>query len=361
MIAKILKIGFGLIILIIGAGILGFIFLLHQFNSSASNDSVQRNFTVERGETIKEISRKLEEKGFISKSFYFETYIWWKKLDDVKAGTYALSSSMSLAEIAQIMFSGRVSSEDKITILEGWNINDIASNFANFKIKDSADSNNQKEVFAKEFLAEASDVKKYNFDFLKNLPDDATLEGFLFPDTYQIYRESSASELILKMLENFDKKINSKNSNGSSLQDEIKKQKKEIYEVITLASIVQNEVRKEDEMAKVAGVYYNRLEKNMRLESDATITYITDKKNPQPSFEDTRIDSPYNTYLNYGLPQGPIGNPGLPAIKATLFPENHDYFYFITRLDTGEAIFSKTSEEHLENKEKYLKYSVLDK
>jgi UPF0755 protein len=355
MITKVLKIGFILIILIIGVGVFGFLFLSHQFDSSVNSDSAQKDFVVEKGETIKEVSQKLEKERFISKSFYMETYIWWRKLNNVKAGTYALSSSMSLREIAERMFSGRVSLEDKITVPEGFTIKDIAASFAEFKVKNSTDSDNQKEIFEKEFIAEASNVKRYDFNFLKNLPKSATLEGFLFPDTYQIYRESSASDLILKMLENFDKKINSKGTGRSSLQDEIKKQDKEIYEVITLASIVQKEVRKEDEMANVAGVFYNRLRKNMRLESDATITFITGKKDPQPTYEDTRIDSSYNTYLDYGLPPGPIGNPGLSAIWATLFPASHDYLFFITRLDTGEAIFSKTGEEHLENKEKYLK------
>jgi UPF0755 protein len=102
-------------------------------------------------------------------------------------------------------------------------------------------------------------------------------------------------------------------------------------------------------------VYYNRLERNLKLESDATITYITGKNNPQASLEDIKIDSSYNTYLHYGLPPGPICNPGFSAIKAAVMPSKHDYLYFITRLDTGEAIFSKTGKEHLENKKRYLR------
>lgn len=357
MVTKILKAGAGLCILMIGISLFGFFFLLYQFNSSASSETTQKDFTIKKGDTVKEISRKLEKEKLISKSFYFEMYAWFKKLeDDIKAGTYRLSSSMTLREIAETIASGKVSFEDKITILEGWTAKDIASSFADFKVKNSIDLDIQKENYEDEFFREISNVKKYNFDFLKNLPENATLEGFLFPDTYQIYRDSSASDLILKMLENFDKKMNLKDSDTRlSLYDEIKRQNKNLYEVIILASIVQKEVKNEDEMAKVAGVYYNRLAKKMKLESDATITYLTGKKNPQASLEDIKIKSPYNTYLNFGLPPGPISNPGFFAIKAVVFPENHDYLYFITRLDTGEAIFSKTSMEHLRNKEKYLK------
>ncbi len=149
------------------------------------------------------------------------------------------------------------------------------------------------------------------------------------------------------MLDNFSNKI------SEEMRRDILAQGKTLYEVLIMASIVQQEVIDIEEMKKVAGVYYNRLDLEMNLQSDATITYITGKEDPRPSDADTLVDSPYNTYLYPGLPPGPINNPGLDAIKAAVYPAEHSYFYFLTTLDTGEAVFSVTAGEHQEAREKY--------
>lgn len=162
------------------------------------------------------------------------------------------------------------------------------------------------------------------------------LQGYLFPDTYRFYENALLDDVIAKMRKNFDKKVGKIN-----------------YEDLILASIIQKEVANPEDMQVVAGIFLKRLKVNMPLQSDATVNFVTGKNLTQPSIEDTKQVSPYNTYQNLGLPPGPICNPGLKAIQAVQNPIASQYWYFLTRPDQ-EVIFSKTLEEHNIAKKKYL-------
>ncbi|MFA7663080.1 MAG: endolytic transglycosylase MltG, partial [Patescibacteria group bacterium] len=172
--------------------------------------------------------------------------------------------------------------------------------------------------------------------------------GYIFPDTYHITTTATAEEIMDKALSNFGNKLT------PELRAEIKAQGKTIYEIITLASIVENEVAKAEDMKIVAGIFWNRLDIGMGLQSDATINYITSGKTTRPTADDLKIDSPYNTYKYRGLPPGPIANPGIASIEAVINPTKTDYLYFLTTPDK-QTIFSKTFEEHVAAKNKYLK------
>ena len=150
------------------------------------------------------------------------------------------------------------------------------------------------------------------------------------------------------MLDNFSQKLE------GNLTSKILAQKKSIFEIITLASIIEKEVRNPEDMKMVADIFYKRLNKGMALQSDATVNYITGKGLLQPTLADTQIDNRYNTYKYPGLSLGPISNPGLSAIIAAIEPNSNPYYYFLTTKD-GAVIYSKTYEEHLRNKAKYLK------
>lgn len=165
---------------------------------------------------------------------------------------------------------------------------------------------------------------------------DENLEGYLFPDTYRFYKKSTALQVIKKMQDNFNAKVGEIN-----------------YDDLILASIVQKEVSNQEDMKKAAGIFLKRLKANMPLQSDATINFITGKNLIQPSIEDTKTASPYNTYLNLGLPLKPISNPGLKAINAVRNPEETDYWYFLTPPGMP-TIYSKTLEEHNAAKAKFL-------
>ena len=180
----------------------------------------------------------------------------------------------------------------------------------------------------------------YDYRFLKNLPERKNkLEGYLFPSTYFISEEMSEHEIIDMMLREFDTQFK------AEYYDRAEQMNLTVDQVITMASIIQGETDSETERAKVAGVFYNRINSDMNLQSCATVQYILGERKAVLSVADTQINSPYNTYINSGFPIGPICNPETACIEAALYPEETDAFYFVQGSD-GKHIFSKTYEEH---------------
>jgi len=205
---------------------------------------------------------------------------------------------------------------------------------------------NKKQNFSRDWSQE--------FPFLNSKPENLSLEGYLFPDTYRVFASSTPEEVIQRLLNNFATKIT------EEMVREIKRQGKTLHEIITMASIIEkeapifNQTSRED--AKIiSGIFWNRLNIGMALQSDATLSYIFEDNKPVHSGDELKVDSPYNSYLYRGLPPGPICNPGLIAIEAAIYPIETDYFYFLTPLDGSRVYYAKTYQEHLNNKYKYLK------
>jgi UPF0755 protein len=188
---------------------------------------------------------------------------------------------------------------------------------------------------------------KTDYEFLKDKPGGGNLEGFLFPDTYIFFKDASAVSIINRMLLNFDEKL------SGEMKGDIEKSGHSIYEVVTMASILEKEVKTKEDMKIASGIFWDRMEFGMPLQSCATVAYVLGKEKKQYSYDDTRTPSPYNTYINKGLPPGPIDNPGINALNAAIYPTKTDYIYFLTDPETGKTIFSKTIEEHEANKVKY--------
>lgn len=296
-------------------------------------------FIVSKGESVKKIGENLFNSGLIKSKNYFEIYIWRAGKENVlQAGEYVLSPRMDIKEIVEIISGGKILSKEKtIKIIEGWRISEI-------------DSYLKKEGVIKgdDFINAANNGFK-NYEFFADAPKNANLEGFLFPDTYRIFKDAGAEKIIEKMLDNFENKLT------SQMREDIKKQGRTIYETIIMASIIEKEVRTPEDMQIVSGIFWDRIKNGQALESCATLAYILGVNKAQYSDEDTKIDSLYNTYKYRGLPPSPISNPGLNAIKAAIYPKYTEYNYFLSRPDTGETVFSSTYAEHLENKAKYLK------
>ena len=310
-------------------------------------DTKTKVIEFQEGEGVSNIAKKLKEAGIIKNEFYFLLYIFkTQNLSGLQAGKYAFSPSMSIPQIVSKMLKGDIiAPEVRVTIPEGFRMSQI------------------EERINKEFKKEKNEIKISNlkisefqkeYAFLNDAPEDENLEGYLFPDTYlfsnkeEMTNDKIAKEIVTKMLSNFNKKLT------PDLIKEIKSQKKTIFEIITMASILEKEVKTKKDREIISGIFWSRIKAGVPLESCATIAYILGKEKPRYSFEDTRVKSPYNTYLNQGLPRGPISNPGIESIEAAIYPKETKYGYFLTDPKTGKTIYAVTIEEHNKNKVKYL-------
>ena len=328
----------GIFLLLAATG--GVFYAIYQIHWPIDGQGIKEEvFVVEKGRGVKQIGQQLEQEKLIRSAFWFKAYIWLKKRSNsLQAGEYVLSRDYNIPQITDILGGGRViRNEAQLTFPEGFTVKQIKSRLL------------ENGFGAAEGL-EREKIGEYQvqYKFLSWLPSETNLEGFLFPDTYIFERRGKKEEIVKKFLDNFDKKL------IPSLRAEIEKQQKGIYEIIILASIIQQEAVNNEEMPIISGVFSNRLAKGMALQSDATVNYATGKSLRQPTWDDTKEASPYNTYLHIGLPPGPICNPGLAAIEAAIYPAATDYYYFLHPLD-GATVFSKTVEEHNRNKAKYLK------
>ncbi|KAE9637260.1 endolytic transglycosylase MltG [Defluviitalea raffinosedens] len=312
--------------------------IAHQpFPESRSIKEVE--ITIEQGATTKEIAKMLEEEGLVKNALWFELKSRYFKYDGkFKEGTFLLSTNMDEEEIMKILSSEGSKREGiKVTIPEGFTVEKIAQRLEDESI-----------VKRDEFMEALKEIN-YDYDFLSMIPErNNRLEGYLFPDTYEVRKDSEASEIISKMLRRFDEIVK------PEYYERAEELGYSMDQIITIASIIEQEAKLDEERPKIAGVIYNRLESNMNLQMCSTVMYALGKRKDRLLYSDLEVDSPYNTYLYNGLPIGPICNPGEASIKAALYPEKHDYYYFVLKdEETGEHEFTRTGEEHNLAKQKY--------
>lgn len=308
----------------------------------AFGESREVAFIISKGEPVGEIAANLKKENLINNEIIFKSFVYFKKLDNkFQAGEYKLYSGMGMREIASILTSGKYAVETRITVIEGWDSKKIA------------DYLSQRRLVAKnDFLLAVNKPKLEwleKYEFLKDKPFEASLEGYLFPDTYRVFVKTDANLIIEAMLDNFDKKFN------KNLREEAKRQGKTIYDILKMASVIEKETSKDKDREIVSGIFYKRLQLGMALESCATINYILGNSKKRLTIEDTRIKSPYNTYLNPGLPPGPICSPSLDSIKAAIYPAKTDYLFFLSKEEDGAIVYGRTLQEHNINKAEYLK------
>jgi UPF0755 protein len=317
-----------------------------------SDFQTEKLFLIKRGEGIEEISVNLEKEGLIRSKASLKAYIFLTgRVKKLQAGEYLLSPSMTVSEIIEKFVYGNTVKE-KITIIEGWNLRDIGWHLEN-KGMFQAEELFELVGFPMIDYSKITDLPNpqdfsQEYDFLKDKPKGLGLEGYLFPDTYYIGKGATIEEIVRVALDNFDEKLT------LELREEISKQDKTIFEIITAASLIEKEVRTIEDKKIVSGILWKRLAAGIPLQIDATITYITGKKTTRISKEETQIDSSYNTYKYRGLPLGPICNPGFESILASVYYKSSDYLYYLSTPE-GKTIFSETLEEHNIAKAKYLK------
>ncbi len=301
-------------------------------------NAARQSFTVQRGESVVSIADRLQKGGFIGDASMFRDYLIYAGLDtSIQAGVYDdLSPAMSIVDIAQKM-QNATPSQVTFVILPGWRMEEIAASLPTSGLNITPDG----------FLA-AAKKSRPGFDFLSGA---ASMEGFLYPDSYILPRVTTADELVEVFVRNFDLHLT------NDLRDGFNRQGLSIYQAVTLASIVQREAVHDDEAPMIASVYLNRVKINMKLEADPTVQYALGYNATQQawwtnplSVDDLKFNSPYNTYIIGGLPPTPISNPGLTALRAVAYPAESSYYYFSARCDdSGYHNFAQTFQEQLQD------------
>ncbi|UNC92587.1 endolytic transglycosylase MltG [Candidatus Contubernalis alkaliaceticus] len=293
---------------------------------------------IPQGASSGNIAETLKQAGVVRNNLAFRVYAKFKGYDGrLKAGEYEFYTAMNMDEILEKLYQGDViQSYTRITLPEGFRVEQVAARL-------EAQGVVEEEVFL-ELLLE----KQFDYWFLKDITQSTyPVEGYLFPDTYYLEDDDAEEEIIHRMLRQFEGVFN------DTYQQRAEELGMTVHEVVTLASIIEREARLKEERPIISGVFHNRLQRNMLLQSCATVQYALGEIKPKLSTRDTEIDSPYNTYLHTGLPPGPIASPGRDAIHAALYPEETDNLYFVLRGDnSGGHYFSRTLQEHLENQRK---------
>ncbi len=327
-----------ILILLVVLVIIGGFFDYYVRSYKSQNES-EIDFSINTGDNLLVIGNNLSKKGIISYNFLFYYYAWKKEIrGKMISGGYSIPPHSSLAEISTIFISGNAKIQRKKTV-------DVLFR-EGLTIKQMAEILKKNNLPYDDFLKLAKNPStelRTRFSFLQNVN---SLEGYLFPAKYNLYTDSSAEEIIEKMLIKFDKMVT------PSMREDINTSGKTLNDVIILASIVEAEVSKKEDREIVAGIFQNRLDRGMLLGSDATIDYIKEKSELKHSTKDLEIDSPYNTYKFAGLPPGPINNPSIEAVRTSINPKKTDYLFFLNNVNTGKTVFSKTFNEHISNKSK---------
>lgn len=328
---------------LIGTALAGFFlaafalwYLNIQIAKPISSQCEDARFVVERGEDARRIARNLEIQGLIQDDVSFLLYLGLKGgSKKIQAGEYILMTCLAPRDIANRLLRGETKNEIAVTIPEGFTLKEIETRLREFQFQVSLS-----DFHVEDYWGE--------YELLQDAPMGANLEGFLFPDTYFFERNADEDEVVRKMLDNFHRKMT------VDFRKETTKQGKSTYEILTMASLLEEEVRSPEDKKIVSGILWKRLAIGMPLQVDATITYLTQKRSTDVTSTDLRIDSPYNTYRYKGLPFGPITNPGIESIKAALYPQESDYFYYLSTPE-GKTIFSETFTDHSAAKARYLR------
>ncbi len=317
-----------------------------EVSAPAGNDPSQVNFRVAPGELPTDVAAHLQSQGLIKSADLFVSLVKYLHVGEkIQAGEYVLTRTMKMDEIIEALQHGRAKTVT-LTIRPGWRAEEIADNLATLGLAN----------FNKEQFLQLVQNGKYDYAFLRDRPKGAptSIEGFLFPESYNVPFDVTLDALIPMILNTFDQGVTDK------MRKEAASAKLTLYEAVTLASIVEREAVVPNERPIIASVFLNRVKKKMFLQADSTAQYAFGYqaatkqwwKSPMTIDDLTKMDSPYNTYLHAGLPLGPICNPSLASILAVVEPAQTDYLYFYAKGD-GTHAFAKTYEEHQQNQQKY--------
>lgn len=321
--------------------------VLSRVDSPANaGDGSRKLFIVRQGESAAQIAERLQAEGLISDAFLFRVRAELERAaSDLSAGEYELSPSMRPSEILAILVQGKTKTAPLVMIPEGWRAEEVAERLAARGVGT-----------AEEFMRVVKQGRSES-SLLASRPAGASLEGYLFPESYAVDSKSTPESMARRMVEQFERQFT------PEMQEKANRLGMSVHEVVTLASVIEREAVVPSERPLMAGVFYNRLRLGMRIQSDPTVQYALATTQPDAqrkygwwkkglTVEDLATDSPYNTYRYPGLPPGPICNPGLASLRAAVEPATTDYVYFVAKAD-GSHAFARTLEEHNANVARY--------
>jgi peptidoglycan lytic transglycosylase G len=319
--------------------IIGFFFIILAilyyifFTPNYYHGKSPKKFEIVKGETLNQVVDSLYIQGIIPNKTKMKiiSFVFGSQRQ-IRAGRFYLPNGLSYVGLLEYLINGKVDYLVDVKLYPGSTIKSLA---AQLKYGAFIDSSNFVNACRNKMLIDSLGIK------------DSTMQGYLLPQKYNVYQRSSAREVLDTLYSGFKKFLT------DSLKNRAQELNLSLHDVLTLASIVQGETQKASEMPKIAGVYLNRLKKGMKLQADPTIEYLQNNGSwKRLSYNDLKVDNPYNTYINYGLPPGPINNPGKNAILAVLYPDKDNFLYFVANGNGGHK-FSETYTQHLRNVKEY--------
>ncbi len=334
------------VIFLSGVGYFGFNYWYSNgIDKRISTSEEKVAFEVSKGESSDSIATNLVEAGLIDDEMLFKLYLKRTgKAANIQAGNFEIPKNANIVEIVEILGKATIIETVKVTIIEGYRNTKVQDVLAQ-KFGSVPDTN----FSVSEFESMTKNPDDYQFSaniqtFLDQYkPKGKSLEGFLYPDTYEFKTTASTKEVVEKMLTNFINKTKSLEKG------------EDFYDKLVLAAIIERESFTNEERPIIASVFYNRLKAGWKLESDATVNYATGSDNPRPTYKELETNSPYNTYKFVGLPPTPINNPRVQSIEAAINPATTEYYFFIHEQDgSGQVHFARTLAEHNANVAKYL-------
>ncbi|QHS22850.1 endolytic transglycosylase MltG [Virgibacillus sp. MSP4-1] len=337
------------VIVIAAIGFSGYFYVKSALQPVDPSSDQTKKVEIPLGSTVSTIASTLEEADIIKNDTIFRYYVKFKNEHDFQAGEYELSPSMTLDEIIDNLKTGTVQKDPVITVTipEGKTVEEIANIYSK-----------RSSVSEKEFLEKVND-KEFVKDLINAYPVilsdailkegiKAPLEGYLFAATYNFYtKDPSVDQIVHKMLDKTREVV-------VQYMDQFEAHNLTVHEAITMASLVENEATSFEDRQKIAGVFYNRMDEGMPLQTDPTVLYALGEHKEKVTYDYLEIDSPYNTYMYADLPIGPISNFAGNSLEAVVKPVESDWLYFLAATDSGKIHYSKTLEEHNRKKAQYI-------
>jgi len=341
-----------LVLALVIGGFVGYRYVQNSLAPMNENSEEVVEVEIPTGSSSSDIGAILEENELINNSTIFDYYVRFEGDNNFQAGAYTMSPAMSVEEMVDALNEGgtaiAVEPNSRLTIPEGIHIEEIAarveenSEFSASEFMDIIENQsftNELQAQYPDLLTdalEAADVTRY------------VLEGYLFPATYGIYDDTTLEGLITNMVERMDQAL-------QPHYEDIAASDLNVHEILTLASYIEREGTTAEDREMISGVFYNRLEEGMPLQTDPSVSYALGEHRERTSYEDLEVDSPYNTYMYNGIGAGPINSPSESAIHASVNPVATDYMYFLADLDTGNIYYSENYDQHIEYQNEYLR------